>query len=144
MPRAQLSQVADRMSVEASGIVTANPDLLQGPGAQRLVVSYLNEQVANAMAVRKECSDSQQRERDAVAEVSTLREKLAVAHTIIESEKRLRAPRTLLSFLGLGATGMGVDQLAGKDATLGVILVVVGILIVGSTYLLAPAEGNKQ
>lgn len=144
VPRPQLSEVANCVSEEASGIVTFDPELLKGYGAQRIVVAYMKQQEANTTALRNDVADTQVRERSALAEASSLREKLAVAENINESERKLRAPRALFSFLGLAVASIGVERVVDKDHWLGIGLIVVGVLIVATTYLIAPAEGKKR
>src|SRR5512139_1549212 len=57
MPRPQLSQVADCVSNEVSGLVASDPSALGGVGALRAIASYLNEQSATLAALRRDAEE---------------------------------------------------------------------------------------
>ena len=144
MPRPQLSRIADCVSAEASGLVTVDPAAMQTLGALRLATSYMNEQAVNTAALRVELANSQERERRSASEVSELRTALAVAKSINGTDKKLRAPRALVSLLGLTVAGFGVDQFGNGNKSLGIVLVLIGALMVGATYFIAPDDGAKS
>jgi hypothetical protein len=140
----QLSQVAECVSQEATGLVTLDPGFLQSWGAQRLLTSYANEQAASSAALRRDMKEAQALERHAAAEVTDLRAELKVAQFALSTERKLRAPRTLFSLLGLSVAGFGVDQFGADNTALGVILVAIGAAIVVGTHLLGPSNGDPK
>lgn len=117
---------------------------MQTLGALRLATSYMNEQAVNTAALRVELANSQERERRSASEVSELRTALAVAKSINGTDKKLRAPRALVSLLGLTVAGFGVDQFGNGNKSLGIVLVLIGALMVGATYFIAPDDGAKS
>lgn len=140
VPRPQFTRVADRVSDEVSGLVTIDPAAMGSLGALRVATSYMNEQAAATAALRRDVKEAQEREREAASKSADLRTMLAVATNINETEKKLRAPRAFVSMLGLTIASFGVDQFGNGSRALGVVLVAVGVLIVGATYLIAASE----
>lgn len=142
LPRSQLSQVADCVATEATGLVSVDATFLQNWGSQRLLTSYANEQATTAATLRRDLAQTQEREREAIAKAGDLRTQLAVANHINKSEKKLRGPRTLFSLIGVTVAGFGVDQFVGGNKPLGVALAIVGLAIAGATHWLGPADGE--
>lgn len=142
-PCAQLSEVAETVTRETSGLVQLDPMYLQQSGAQRILASYLNELSASREAANRNLNSALERERALASDLAMERADHAVAKSALQTEQSLRRPRAVVGGLGTLVFGLGVDQYADGRQGLGIVLGLLGVTIVIAATILGMAKGAQ-
>lgn len=123
-------------------LAESDPGMVQNNTVGRLIAAELLQQETRIADGIRDLKATEERERSLLTENGELKQQLSASRQAFSDEHKLRMPRSLFVGVGSSLLPVGADQFASGRHSLGITLIVLGVLCVAGCNWLAIHVGS--